>query len=92
MLETGSAVVYGDYFACVDFDLNHKLDLVQVPTLLIASDNDRMVRMEDSEETATKLGATFVGLEECGHFQHIEQTAKCATALSEFLTEVADAG
>ena len=88
MLETGSEVVYGDYFACADFDLTDELDQVEVPTLLIASDNDRMVRMEDSEATAKKLGAKFIGLEDCGHFQHIEQTAKCAEALSEFLAEV----
>lgn len=89
MLETGSDVVYGDYYACADFDLTEQLDQVQVPALLIASDNDRMVRMKDSEATANTLGAKFVGLEECGHFQHIEQTAKCAKALSEFLTDVA---
>jgi len=88
MLETGSKVVYGDYFACADFDLTDKLDKVQVPALLIASDNDRMVKMEESEATAKTLGATFVGLEECGHFQHIEQTAKCAEALSVFLKEL----
>jgi len=89
MLETGSEVVYGDYFACSDFDLSDQLDQVQVPALFIASDNDRMVRMKDSQATADKLGARFVGLEECGHFQHIEQTAHCAQALSEFLAEVA---
>ncbi len=89
MLETGYEVVYGDYFACADFDLTEQLDQVQVPALVIASDNDRMVRLQDSEATAKKLGATFIGLEECGHFQHIEQTAKCAEALSEFLIEVA---
>jgi len=89
MLETGYEVVYGDYFACADFDLTEQLDQVQVPALVIASDNDRMVRLQDSEATAKKLGATFIGLEDCGHFQHIEQTAKCAEALSEFLIEVA---
>ncbi|MBX2885265.1 MAG: alpha/beta hydrolase [Granulosicoccus sp.] len=85
MLETGSEVVHGDYFACADFDLNDQLDKVQVPSLLIASDKDRMVRMDQSEATAKTLGSTFVGLKECGHFQHIEQTAKCAEALSGFL-------
>lgn len=85
MLETGSTVVHGDYFACADFDVTDQLDKVAVPALLIASDNDRMVRLEQSEETAKLLGATFVALEECGHFQHIEQTAKCAEAMSNFL-------
>ena len=89
MLETGSEVVYGDYYACADFDLTDQLDKVNVPALLIASDNDRMVRMEDSEATAKKLGAKFVGLEDCGHFQHIEKTAECAEALSEFLADIA---
>ena len=88
MLETGSAVVYGDFLACADFDLTDRLDLVQVPALVIASDNDRMVRVVDSEATATALGAQYVVLKDCGHFQHIEQTANCADALSVFLAEL----
>ncbi len=88
MLETGSEVVYGDYFACADFDLTDQLDKVNVPALLIASDKDRMVRLEQSKETAEALNATFVALEECGHFQHIEQTAKCAEALSGFFAKL----
>ncbi len=88
MLETGSDVVFGDYLACADFDVNDELDKIQVPALFIASDNDRMVQLEQSEATAKQLGAMFVPLEECGHFQHIEQTAKCAEALSEFLKRI----
>lgn len=88
MLEMGSEVVYHDYFACADFDLTRKLKKVEAPALLIASDNDRMVQLEQSEKTAKTLGATFVALEDCGHFQHIEQTAKCAEALSEFFKEL----
>lgn len=85
VLETGSKVVHGDYYACADFDLTEQLINVNVPALIIASDHDRMVNMEDSEATAKALNASFVGLEDCGHFQHIEQTAKCAEALSDFL-------
>ncbi|MEM7377430.1 MAG: alpha/beta hydrolase [Pseudomonadota bacterium] len=88
MLETGQDVVYGDFFACAEIDLTDQLDKVQVPALIIASDNDRMVRLDQSESMAKALNATFVPLEDCGHFQHIEQTAECAQALSEFLASL----
>lgn len=85
ILEAGKEVVYGDFFACADFDLTDQLDDVKVPALLIAADKDRMVRLEQSQETAEALGADFVALENCGHFQHVEKTAECAEALSTFL-------
>ncbi|MEO0327277.1 MAG: alpha/beta hydrolase [Pseudomonadota bacterium] len=88
MLETGSKVVYGDYFACADFDLTDELGQVEVPSLIIASDKDRMVRQEQSLATAQAMNATYVALEECGHFQHIEQTANCAKAISEYLLKL----
>ena len=88
MLETGQDVVYGDYFACADFDLTDQLDQVEVPALIIASDKDRMVRQEQSLQTAEAMNATYVALEECGHFQHIEQTANCANAISDFLRQL----
>ena len=88
MLETGQDVIYGDYFACADFDLTDRLNEVEVPALMIASDNDRMVRQEQSLATAEAMNATYVVLEECGHFQHIEQTANCANAISDFLLQL----
>ncbi len=89
MLDAGTKTVYGDFLACSRFDLDEHLKEILVPVLVIASDCDRMVPLNVSQEMAGKLpNAKFVTLEGCGHFQHIEQTSRVATELSNFLGSV----
>jgi pimeloyl-ACP methyl ester carboxylesterase len=89
IIETGQATVYGDFLACSRYDLSGRLGDVAVPALVIASDNDRMVPLEASRAVHDGLtDSRLVTLENCGHFQHIEQTAKCAEAISEFCREL----
>ena len=89
MLNAGSKTVHGDFLACSRFDLGERLEEISVPVLVIASDCDRMVPLHVSQEMARKLpNAHFVTLEGCGHFQHIEQTSRVATELSNFLGKV----
>jgi pimeloyl-ACP methyl ester carboxylesterase len=86
MLDAGSAVVYDDFLACSRFNLSQRLEEVDVPVLVVASDHDRMVPLDKSRKMAeTFKHGTFVGLENCGHFQHIEQTSRVAEELSGFL-------
>ena len=86
ILNAGSRTVHGDFLACSRFDLDERLGEISVPVLVIASDCDRMVPLHVSREMAEKLpNAQFVTLEGCGHFQHIEQTSRVATELSNFL-------
>ena len=90
ILNAGSRTVHGDFFACSRFDLDERLGEISVPVLVIASDCDRMVPLHVSRELAEKLpNAQFVTLEGCGHFQHIEQTSRVATELSNFLGRLA---
>ena len=89
ILNAGSGTVHGDFLACSRFDLDGRLREISVPVLVIASDCDRMVPLHVSREMAEKLpNAQFVTLEGCGHFQHIEQTSRVATELSNFLGSV----
>ena len=89
MLDAGSKTVHGDFLACSNFDLGERLEEIAVPVLVIASDCDRMVPLKVSREMAEKLpNAEFVSLENCGHFQHIEQTAKVAGELVNFLSKI----
>ena len=86
MLEAGQTVVYNDYYSCSDYDRTADITKVEVPVLVIASDNDRMVREKDSRAMAESFqDGTFLLLENCGHFQHIEQTSKVADAIASFL-------
>ena len=89
MLDAGSKTVHGDFLACSNFDLSARLEEIAVPVLVIASDGDRMVPLKVSREMAEKLpNSEFVSLENCGHFQHIEQTAKVAGELVTFLSKL----
>ena len=89
ILNAGSRTVHGDFLACSKFDLDKRLVEISVPVLVIASDCDRMVPLHVSQEMAEKLpNAQFVTLEGCGHFQHIEQTSRVATELSNFLGNI----
>ena len=89
MLDAGSKAVHGDFFACSRFNLSDRLGEIAVPVLVIASDCDRMVPLKLSREMAEILtDSYFVSLENCGHFQHIEQTAKVAGELVTFLSKI----
>ena len=89
VLNAGSKTVYGDFLACSRFDLSERLGEIAVPVLVIASDCDLMVPLNVSWEMAKILkDSHFVSLENCGHFQHIEQTAKVAGELVTFLSKI----
>ena len=87
MLEAGSKVVHDDFYACSQFDVSDRLAEIDIPALVIASDYDRMVPLKISREMADQLSrSTFVTLENCGHFQHIEQTSRVAKELANYLS------
>ena len=87
MLEAGSKVVHDDFYACSQFDVSDRLAEIDIPALVIASDYDRMVPLKISREMADQLSrSTFVTLENCGHFQHIEQTSRVAKELATYLS------
>jgi pimeloyl-ACP methyl ester carboxylesterase len=89
MLDAGSKTVHGDFLACSRFDLSERAGEIVVPVLVIASDCDRMVPLNVSWEMAEVLrDSYFVSLENCGHFQHIEQTGKVAAELVNFLSGI----
>ena len=89
MLDAGSKTVFGDFLACSRFDLSKRVGEIVVPVLVIASDCDRMVPLNVSWEMSEVLkNSYFVCLENCGHFQHIEQTGKVAAELVNFLSKI----
>lgn len=88
ILNCGSKTVYKDFLACSKFDLSERLEEIAVPVLIVASDCDRMVPLNLSWEMSEILkNSYFVSLENCGHFQHIEQTGKVAGELVKFLSK-----
>ena len=89
MLEAGSDVVYNDFLACSRFDMDDQLDDLELPVLVIVSTGDRMVPPEASASMAERLkDCRHVVLEDCGHFQHMEQVGKVANELTDYLNQV----
>ncbi len=89
MLDAGSKTVFGDFLACSKFDLSNRVAEIVIPVLVIASDCDRMVPLNVSWEMSEVLkNSYFVSLENCGHFQHIEQTGRVAAELVNFLSRI----
>ena len=89
MIEAGSEVVYNDFLACSRFDLSEQIDDLELPVLIIVSTGDRMVPAEASAKMAARLkNHKHVVLEDCGHFQHMEQVGRVANELTDYLNDV----
>lgn len=80
------AVLYSDFLACSRFDRRSELGKVQRPTLILASDQDRMVPLALAEELCSGLPQarqiTFAG---AGHMLTFERPEAIARAVADFL-------
>lgn len=82
------ATVYADFLATDGFDVRDRLGAVQVPTLVVGGDQDRMTPPRFSEYLAAGIpGARLVILSGCGHRPFVERTAAFDQALAGFLRQ-----
>jgi len=76
--------------ASVTQDRGAPLERLRVPTLVIASDEDRLYPIEISREMARRIpGAALVEIRGAGHISNIEQPAQFNEALRGFLARCA---
>lgn len=68
------------------------LDLVTVPTLVVAGTEDTIVPYADSVRVAEILGARFAPFEETGHIPHEERPDRFVNELYRFLDDLDDSG
>lgn len=59
-----------------------------LPLLVVAGDDDRVVPVQSQREMARAIGATFVLVERAGHMLPAEQPLALATVLAPWLTDV----
>ncbi|MCP4316860.1 MAG: alpha/beta fold hydrolase [Hyphomicrobiales bacterium] len=86
LLEAGSEVVYSDYLACSRYDLSDRIGDVELPVLIIVSKDDKMVPADASAQLAEGLKrCTRIVVEDCGHYQQLEETARVANELTDYL-------
>jgi proline iminopeptidase len=78
--------LYGDTWACPDYDLLPALSGLDVPTLILHGDDD-FVPLDIVRRIADAIPrARLVVLPDCGHFVYLEQPERAATLIAEFLT------
>ncbi|MEM6276366.1 MAG: alpha/beta fold hydrolase [Pseudomonadota bacterium] len=88
MTTSGAEVLVNDFTACARVDLRERLAEIEVPVLLLAAVEDRMVPLKDVEAMQSAFpNATLAPLEGCGHFLHFERSEEAAEALDGFLTK-----
>jgi pimeloyl-ACP methyl ester carboxylesterase len=89
MLATGSATVYGDFYACSQFDLRGQIGQIQLPSLVVVGAEDKMMAAAHSQYLVEQLPvAELLVIPEAGHFVMIEKTAKLSRELVAFLNRL----
>jgi pimeloyl-ACP methyl ester carboxylesterase len=86
MLETRSAVIYGDYLACNNFDLTSRLHEIEVPALIIAGDRDKMTPLYLNEQLKKGMKqADLAVIPDGGHMVMLEQPQAVAGKIYDFV-------
>ena len=86
MMSAGGNVLLDDFTACSKLDLRAKLPALQVPTLILAAQEDRMVKAAEIEFMAHAISMAQLQIfHACGHFLHVEIASEIAKELVAFL-------
>lgn len=91
LLKTRPSVLAGDFRACDRFDLSERLEEIQVPTLVLVGDEDKMTPERFAEGLAEGIpGAELKIIPGAGHMLPLEQPAAVSHAVRGFLERVLD--
>ena len=91
MAETRPSVFYGDFLACESFDVLADLPRIQAPTLILASEEDRMTPLHYARTLQENIpGAGLHLVPGAGHMLMLEQPAIVAFELAGFLNSIPD--
>lgn len=81
-------VIYKTIYSIIDTDLREEIRKINVPTLIIWGDHDRVLFVDDGLFFHEHLpNSKLVIFKNCGHFPHIEHPAKFNKVVLEFLKE-----
>jgi len=88
LLATRSAVIYGDYLACNNFDLTSSLKKIKVPTLVVAGEDDKMTPLDLNRQLEQGIRqAQIAVVPNAGHMVMLEQPDKVAREALTFLSK-----
>jgi pimeloyl-ACP methyl ester carboxylesterase len=86
MLQTDSAVLYGDFLACDCFDIRTKLNQIHIPTLVISGTEDKIIPLKYGHYLAENVAnARLIIIEGAGHFSMLQKPKVVANAIAEFM-------
>lgn len=86
MTATGPEVVLGDFQACDQVDLRPRLAEINLPTLVLTGELDRMIPPKFSEQLAQSIpGAQLRIIPGVGHAPHLEDHLRTNQALGDFM-------
>ena len=86
LLETRYSVLHGDLLACQAFEVTDRLADIQVPTLVLCGEQDRMTPPRYSQLLADSIEhASLEIVPDAGHMVMLEQPARVADALLNYL-------
>jgi pimeloyl-ACP methyl ester carboxylesterase len=89
MLDIRSAVVYGDYLACNNFNLAASLKKIKVPALLVAGEQDKMTPLNLLQQLESGIkNAQLVVVPDAGHMVMLEKSDQVAKETLSFLAEL----
>ncbi|MCB0027636.1 MAG: alpha/beta hydrolase [Anaerolineales bacterium] len=91
MVATGSDTLYGDFYACSQFDLRAEIGQIELPALVVVGAEDRMMPAAHSQFLVDHMpAAELLVIPEAGHFVMIEKAAKLSRELVAFLNRLRD--
>ncbi len=90
LMQTPPEVTKGDFVACNEFDVRERLGEIEVPALVLAGTEDKMVKLRYSEELHNGLPhSTLVVLDNGGHMFALEQPEKVTEIVKNWLADQA---
>jgi pimeloyl-ACP methyl ester carboxylesterase len=88
LAESRPSLLYGDLMACAAFDAHDRLDKINVPTLVMAGNDDLITPPACARALAVGLaGARLKIIPDAGHMVQLEQPILAAAALQSYLTQ-----
>ncbi|HKJ26734.1 MAG TPA: alpha/beta hydrolase [Anaerolineales bacterium] len=89
LLGVRSAVLYGDYLACDNFDVTDRLSEISVPTLIVCGEVDKMTPVDLSKQLQAQISQASLHLvPDAGHMVMLEKPDNVAQAVTTFIREL----
>jgi pimeloyl-ACP methyl ester carboxylesterase len=89
MMEIQSEVIHGDFTACNQFDILDRLAEIQIPSLILCGEQDRLTPLKYARYLDEHIPeSTLVLIEGAGHMVMLERPLEVAEAVKNFLARM----